>query len=150
MAWKMSSTRSWVDKLRPELEPKIVENRRRGECMLVPTPMLLVEEIRRVRKGRLTTIAKLRAKLAERTGAESACPMTTGICLSIVAGAAEEQMAHGKRPIAPYWRVVETDGKLRKSNPAGAEAQGRHLRREGHRLAKEGSKALRVEGFVGR
>jgi len=132
----MGSTATWVPKLRPELEPKIVEDRRSGTRMLVPSPMLVAAEIRKVRKGRLITAARLRRALAERTGAETVCPMTTGICLSIVAGAAEEQIGAGRRPVAPYWRVVENDGSLRLKNPAGPLAQARHLRREGHRVAK--------------
>jgi hypothetical protein len=148
MAWKMTSTRSWVAKLRPDLEPKVVEDRRSGRQTLVPSPMLVAEEIRKVKKGRLVTSQELRAALARRTGAEAACPMTTGICLSIVAGAAEEQLEAGKRPVAPYWRVVEKDGTMRKSNPAGPAVQARHLRREGHRVAKARGKELwRVEGF---
>lgn len=147
MAWKMKSTKSWVAKLRPDLEPKVVEDRS-GRQMLVPSPMLVAEEIRKVGKGRLVTSQKLRAALARRTGAEAACPMTTGICLSIVAGAAEEQIEAGKRPVAPYWRIVEKDGTMRTSNPAGPAVQARRLRREGHRVAKaRGKEVWRVEGF---
>ncbi len=150
MSWNMDSTRSWVPKLRPELEPKIVEAARTGEPMLVPTPMLLAREIRKVRKGRLTTLRRLRERLAEASGAESTCPMTTGILLSIVAGAAEEQLAAGKRPVAPYWRVVEENGALRAKNPAGPETQARRLRAEGHRVRKDRRrKAWKVEGFGG-
>jgi alkylated DNA nucleotide flippase Atl1 len=77
--------------------------------------------------------------------------MTTGICLSIVAGAAEEQIAAGRRPVAPYWRVVEADGSLRNRNPAGPLVQARHLRLEGHRVTKErGREIWRVEGFRAR
>ncbi len=64
--------------------------------------MLLAEEIRKVRKGRLTTVARLREALARTTGAETVCPMTTGTCLSIVAGAAEEQIGAARRPVAPH------------------------------------------------
>jgi hypothetical protein len=151
MPWNMKSTGSWVSKLRPELEPKIVEDRRSGAETLVPSPMLVAEEIRKVRKGRLITSRRLRRALARRTGAERACPMTTGICLSIVAGAAEEQIAAGRRPVAPYWRVVEADGSLRNRNPAGPLVQARHLRLEGHRVTKErGREIWRVEGFRAR
>lgn len=148
MPWQMKSTRSWVTKLRPDLEPKVVADRRSRTQMLVPTPMLLVAAIRRVRRGRLITVARLRSVLARRAGAETACPMTTGICLSIVAGAAEQQLAEGRRPVAPYWRVVEEDGSLRQKNPAGPQVQARHLRAEGHRITKtRGRDIWKVEGF---
>lgn len=150
MGWNMDSAASWIPKLRPELEPKIVESKRTGEPMLVPSPMQLARQIRKVRKGRLTTPKRLREKLAAEAGAESTCPMTTGILLSIVAGAAEEQLAGGSRPVAPYWRVVEEDGSLRSRNPAGAEVQARRLRAEGHRVQRDGErKRWRVESFGG-
>ncbi len=34
MSWKMRSTRSWIPKLRPDLEPKIVALARSGTKML--------------------------------------------------------------------------------------------------------------------
>ena len=148
MPWKMQSAKSWIPKLRPDLEPKIVEHRRSGTRMLVPTPLLVAEEIRKVGKGRLITPRLLRERLARRTGAETVCPMTAGICLSIVAGAAEEQIAKGKRPVAPYWRVVEQDGSLRKKNPAGAPMQAQRLRLEGHRIVERPGR-WNVEGFSG-
>ena len=79
--------------------------------MLVPSPMLVAEELRRVRRGKLITPAELRRRLARRTGAETACAMTTGICLSIVAGAAEEQLAAGRRPVAARRRRRGTAGR---------------------------------------
>jgi len=87
--------------------------------MPVPTPLLVAEEVRRVRKGRLRTPRDLRERLAPRAGADVTCPMTTGILLSINAGAAEEQIAAGKRPVAPYWRVVGEDGRLNPKWPPG-------------------------------
>ncbi len=150
MAWKMKSTKSWVAKLRPDLEPKIVHSGRTGERMLVATPLMVAEEIRKVRKGRLTTPKRIRERLADRTGAESACAMTTGIFLSILAGAAEEQLTEGKRPVAPYWRVVEEDGSLRAKNPAGPAIQAKRLRAEGHRVRKQpGRETWKVQGVRG-
>jgi alkylated DNA nucleotide flippase Atl1 len=65
-----------------------------------------------------------------------------------VAGAAEEQIEAGKRPVAPFWRVVENDGTLRKRNPAGPAVQARHLRQEGHRVTRaKGKEIWRVEHF---
>jgi hypothetical protein len=105
--------------------------------MLVPTPLLVAEEVRRVRKGRLVTSRDLRERLAARTGADITCPMTTGIFLSIIAGAAEEQLAAGKRPVAPYWRVVGDNGRLNPKWPPGPERQAERLRREGHRVTRD-------------
>lgn len=122
----------WVTKLRPELEFKLVPNPRGHGTMLVPTPLLVAEEIRRVRRGRLVTPAELRARLARRFGADQTCPLTLGILLHIVAGASEERLAAGKRAIAPYWRVVEGTGKLNPKIPFGPSRQAMHLRREGH------------------
>lgn len=100
--------------------------------MLVPTPLLAAEEIRRVRRGRLVTPADLRERLAARFGADQTCPLTMGILLHIVAGAAEEQLVAGKRPVAPYWRVVDEKGALNPRTPPGPERQATHLRNEGH------------------
>lgn len=150
MPWTMDSVPSWVAKLRPDLEPKVITVARTGRPMLVPSPMLLAREIRKVRKGRLTTPKRLRERLTASSDAASTCPMTTGILLSIVAGAAEEQIRAGRRPVAPYWRVVEENGTLRAKNPAGAAVQARHLRSEGHAIRKEPNRDLwRVEGFRG-
>jgi len=122
----------WVTKLRPELKPKVVANPRGRGTMLVPTPLLVAEEVRRVRRGRLVTPAELRERLAARFGADQTCPLTMGILLHIVAGAAEEQLAAGKRPVAPYWRVIDERGTLNPKTPPGPGRQAWHLRREGH------------------
>jgi hypothetical protein len=127
---------SWVTKLRPDQEPKVVANQRGRGTLLIPTPLLVAEEIRRVRRGRLITPAALRLQLAKRFRTDQTCPLTTGIFLSIVAGAAEEQIAAGKRPVAPYWRVVDERGRLNPKFPPGTDRQAMHLRREGHVVAR--------------
>jgi len=126
----------WVTKLRPDLKPKVVADPRGRGTMLVPTPMLVAEEIRRTRRGRLVTPAALRFTLAARFGTDKTCPFTTGIFLHIVAGAAEEQLAAGRRPVAPYWRVVGESGELNPKSPPGPARQAAHLRREGHRVRR--------------
>ena len=133
----MRTRTSWIPKLRPEQEPKLVKDPHGTGRMLVPTPLLVAEEVRRVRRGRLVTSRDLRERLAARTGADITCPMTTGIFLSIIAGAAEEQLAAGKRPVAPYWRVVGDNGRLNPKWPPGPERQAERLRREGHRVTRD-------------
>ena len=137
----------WVAKLRPELKPKVVASPRGRGTMLVPTPLLVAEEVRRVRRGRLVTPAELRRRLAIRFAADQTCPLTMGILLHIVAGAAEEQLAAGRRPVAPYWRVVDEKGALNPRIPPGSDRQAAHLRREGHLVRRmTGSGRLQVVG----
>ena len=126
----------WVDKLRPDLKPKVVHNPRGPGTMLVPSPLFVAEAIRRVRSGRLITPRVLRERMAQQFGADQSCPMTTGILLHIVAGAAEEQLHAGRRPVAPYWRVVDDKGRLNQKSPFGPARQAAHLRREGHRVER--------------
>jgi hypothetical protein len=90
----------WATKLRPDLQPKIVANRKGPGWILVPTPLLIAKEIRKVRRGQVITIRALRDRLARRCGAEAACPFTTGILMHIVAGATEEALAVGHRGTA--------------------------------------------------
>jgi len=137
----------WVAKLRPDLKPKVVASPRGRGTMLVPTPLLVAAEVRRVRRGRLVTPAELRQRLAIRFGADQTCPLTMGILLHIVAGAAEEQLAAGRHPVAPYWRVVDEQGALNPRIPPGPDRQAAHLRREGHVVRRmTGSGRLQVVG----
>ena len=132
----MRSRTPWRLKLHPEQLPKVVPDAR-GR-MLVPTPLQVAKALRRVPRSRLITPALLRARLARQSGADFTCPMTTGIFLSILAGAAEEALARGGRPIAPYWRVVDDRGRLPPKFPPGPGRQAAHLRAEGHRVSRAG------------
>lgn len=143
-----SSRVPWTQKLRPDLEAKVVQGAAVKGTMLVPTPLLVAAELRKVRRGRLITSHTLRERLARRTGADVTCPMTTGIFLNIVAGATEEALRAGMRPTAPYWRLVGSKGELNPKWPPGPERQAQHLRNEGHRIVRgRGSSAWRVAGY---
>lgn len=131
----MRSRTPWRLKLHPEQTPKVVPDRR-GR-MLIPTPMLVARALRRVPSGRLITPAQLRERLARSAGADLACPMTTGIFLNIIAGAAEESLAAGRPATAPYWRVVDEKGRLPPKFPPGPARQAAHLRKEGHRVGRD-------------
>lgn len=131
----MKSRKSWKAKLNPEQLPKVVAARQ--GTMLVPTPLLVAETLRRVPAGRLITPAQLRARLAQKAGVDVTCPLTTGIFLSIIAGATEEALSEGRRPVAPYWRVVDDKGGLPPKFPPGRARQAEHLREEGHRLTRD-------------
>ena len=110
--------------------------------MLLPTPMLVAEEIAGIPKGSLLTIPELRLRLARRFQADITCPLMTGIFYNIVAGTAEEQLAAGQPALAPYWRVILDDGTLSPKTPAGPEQQAQRLRQEGHSVIPRRAKLL--------
>ena len=114
--------------------------------MLVPAPCDVDALIKKVRKGKLVTQSQIRAKLARDHGADSTCPMTTGIFLRIAAEAAEEDLRDGKTRITPYWRVVRDTGELIDKLPGGALAQAGRLGEEGH-VIDAGSAMPKVRDF---
>ena len=136
-AFKLHTRVPWATKLRPESRAKVVPDYRGHGTLLVPTPLLVAEEIRKIRRGHLITTAELRERLARRFGATSTCPFTTGIFLNIISGAAEEELAAGRRPTAPYWRVTGAGGRLNSKWPPGPERQARHLRAEGRHVGRD-------------
>jgi len=140
----------WKQKLRPDLKPKVVMNPRGTGTLLVPTSLLVAAALRKVRRGRLITAAALRERLAKDARADTACPMTTGILMHIVAGAAEERLMAGGGPVAPYWRVVGEKGELNPKWPPGPARQADHLRAEGHRVVRKRAAGWRIEDYPGR
>ncbi len=153
----MSKTRkSWREKLEnpPKGLPKVVDGpakwkkRFGGRRVLVPTPLLVDELIRRVRKGKLVTVKQIRQRLAKDFDADSTCPLTTGIFIRIAAEVAEEDLNRGKKRITPYWRVIKEDGSLNEKTPGGARAQAARLREEGHNIEpSKTKKPPRVKDF---
>lgn len=151
----MASRKSWREKLDAEEGlPKIVPipvtmQRAHGRgTMLIARPRDVDALVRTIRKGRLATVNQLRERLAAEHGADTTCPMTTGIFLRIVAEVAEEELAAGRRRVAPYWRVLRAGGALNPKFPGGIEAQARRLRAEGHTVRPgRGKAAPRVEDY---
>lgn len=131
----MRSRTPWMLKLRPDPQPSVVSGP--SGRMLVPTPLLLARALRRVPRGRLIAPSRLRARLARAAGADVTSPMTSGMFLSILAGAAEEALAAGRPPVAPYWRVVDDRGRLPPKLPPGRACQAARLRAEGHRVSRD-------------
>lgn len=129
----MKKTRAaWSTKLRPDMQAEVVPDPKTGGRLLLPTPMLIVEEMKAVPAGELVSVPELRQRLARRFEADSACPLMTGIFYNIIAGATEESLAAGNPALAPYWRIVPPNGTLSPKTPAGPEVQARHLEAEGH------------------
>lgn len=119
-------------KLRKPAEREI-KNTEKG-IMLIPKPGDIEEFVRKIPHGKLATIDEIRNKLAKKHGAQFTCPLCAGIFLRIVAEASEEDLAEGKKDIAPYWRVVKGDGKLIEKFPGGIESHAEYLKKEGHSI----------------
>jgi alkylated DNA nucleotide flippase Atl1 len=132
---------SWQEKLADSKDlPKVVEINDRmsqrwgtGTCV-IPAPKEVDELMRKVPKGKVTTINEIRAALARRHGATIGCPITTGIFAGIAAKAAEEAKSEGKKDLTPYWRTLKSGGELNPKYPGGAEAQAARLKDEGHAI----------------
>lgn len=135
-------TKSWREKRDKPQEPKVVEvpakmQKRFGKGkMIIATPMIIDGIVRTIPKGKLATVSAIMDRLAADFDTDSACPITTGIFLNIVAKAAEEDRAAGRKRIAPYWRVLKTKGALNPKYPGGMQAHAAKLEEEGHEIDK--------------
>lgn len=130
----MARRKSWREKLEKEGEPRVVDDPKGRGRMLIPTPLMVDELVRRIPPGRLVTVGQIREKLARDFGADFTCPLVTGIFLKIVAETAEEDLGRGRKDITPYWRVVKDDGSLNPKFPGEGKIQAQYLRREGHEV----------------
>jgi len=118
--------------------------------MVIPAPREVDELMRRVPKGKLTTINQIRATLAKKHGADFACPITTGIFAWIAAHAAEEARAEGKKRITPWWRTLKGTGELNPKFPGGVQMHARLLAAEGHRVEQQPKRKMPRIGLVER
>jgi hypothetical protein len=110
--------------------------------LVIPAPIEVDQLMKKVPKGKLTTINEIRSALAAKHKATIGCPLTTGIFAWISAYAAEEQKQQGKTNITPYWRTLKTGGFLNEKYPGGVEAQKLLLEQEGHVVIKKGKNYL--------
>lgn len=141
---------SALHKLQADRLPKIVTELPAGvrswakgipnATMVISTPKEVDGIIRRVPKGKVTTINDIRAHLAARHGTTLACPVTTGLFVIIAAKAAEELRALGRLRLTPYWRVLKLGGELNEKFPGGAQAQRARLEAEGVPVVAKGRK----------
>ncbi|MFN8244818.1 MAG: hypothetical protein U0T56_00345 [Ferruginibacter sp.] len=134
---KGKTSPSWRSKLEKEMEPRLVGvpdawARAMGTGkMLIPTPRLIDDLVKKIPKGKLATVNQLRETLAARYHADVTCPLTTGIFLNISAHAAEEDISAGKKRVTPYWRVLKEGGLLNPKFPGGCAMHASRLKAEG-------------------
>jgi hypothetical protein len=142
-----SRRKSWREKLADSKDlPKTGEiegrmSKRWGEgTMVIPAPLEVDALMRKVRRGKLTTIDAIRRALATRHGVTMACPMTTGIFAWIAAYAADEAESEGSSRVTPYWRTLKAGGELNPKYPGGIKNLRARLAAEGHRVVKKGNR----------
>jgi len=114
--------------------------------MVIPAPIEVDEIMRKVPKGKLTTINEIRAALARKHNVDVGCPITTGIFAWIAAHAADEAAAEGARRVTPYWRTLKSGGELNPKYPGGVPGLKKLLLSEGHRVVQK-RKRFFVENF---
>ena len=114
----------------------------KGASMVVSTPHEINAIISAIPLGKLLTISTIREFLAAKYHTDVACPISTGIFITIVARAAEERRSQGETTLAPYWRVLRAEGALNPKYPEGTDIQQRLLEAEGFRCIPQGKKIL--------
>ena len=137
--------KSWIEKLNDSKGlPKVEKitgklSKRWGTgTVAIPAPMEVNNLMRKVPRGKVTTINEIRAALAKKHRATIGCPITTGIFSWISAHAAEEEREKGRKDITPWWRTLKTGGILNEKYPGGVENQKRLLEKEGHKVVSKG------------
>lgn len=146
----MKPVKSWKEKLADSKDlPRVQEipERMRAKwgqgTLVIPSPKEVDEMMRRVPKGKVTTVNQIRMALAKRHKATIACPMTTGIFAWIASHAAEEEaVVRPKARTNPYWRTLKTGGVLNEKYPGGIARQKAQLKAEGHTVIKKGKHYL--------
>jgi hypothetical protein len=145
--------RSWREKLADSKDfPKVCKidaskSKRWGTgTFVIAAPVEVDELMRKVPKGKLTTIDEMRKVLAKRHGATIACPITTGIFAWIAAHAAAEGSAAKVKNTTAFWRTLKTGGELNPKYPGGVDLLKRKLRSEGHHVTQRGKRYF-VDGY---
>ena len=143
----LGGRKTWREKLADDKDlPKVVKldgaaiAHYGAETLAIPAPREVDALMRKVPRGKLATINDLRTAVARRHGADTACPITTGIFAWIAAHAAREAAAAGEAEITPYWRILKVKGELNPRFPGGITELTTRLEAEGHTVAQKGKR----------
>jgi alkylated DNA nucleotide flippase Atl1 len=114
-----------------------------GDRVVLVNPSEIVECMRLVPYGQVTTLGEICQKVAREHGVDACCTLTSGIHVMTAANAAAEVAQRGGDLSIPYWRTLKIDGYLNPKYPGGEEGQARLLQAEGHQILGKG-KGMRV------
>ncbi|TBR19802.1 MAG: hypothetical protein EPO57_02075 [Chitinophagaceae bacterium] len=140
-----TSKKTWKEKLLDSKDlPKVVKIPARMEkkfskgTIAVPAPIEVDAIMKKVKKGKLITINKIREKIAKKHSATIGCPITAGIFAWIASHAAQEDKVAGIKKYTPYWRTLKQGGVINEKYPGGIEEQAILLEAEGHHIIQKG------------
>jgi len=110
-----------------------------GSRMYFAPPLDYDRVMKRVPRGKVITVGKIREHFARQSGADFTEPITAGVFVSIAAWASHQRAEDE----TPYWRTLKANGELNEKYPGGVEAQRKKLEDEGHTIIQRGRKNLR-------
>lgn len=113
-------TASWREKIaKPKQSKKVVLDTdfagiKAGSRLFVATPAIVDQYLRRIPRGEVRTIERMRNELARRNQCDATCPVSTAIFLRMSAEAALEDLAEGKvlDEVTPFWRLIDPTSKI--------------------------------------
>lgn len=87
-----------------------------GKLLLVGTPQIIDQYIKKIPYGQTRTINRLRNELARQWKADATCPVSTAIFIRISAQAAIDAMHQGAiiSDITPFWRLLTSQDTITK------------------------------------
>lgn len=148
----MKTRKTWTEKLADAKNlPRVIKlagaarKRWGGTTMVIAAPAEVDALMKRVPRGRVTTINALRTQLARNHRTETTCPITTGVFAWIAAHASEEAAQAGSKRPTPWWRTLKGDGELNAKYPGGVAEQKKRLAAEGHQFVQRGAKVRVVD-----
>jgi len=150
-----SKKKTWQEKLSNKKDlPKILILEKRFPCynavhkmgaevgdkIVLVNPDEVMELVKKVPKGKLTTIVEICKGIAKRYKVKGCCSLTTGIFIMTAANASEEAKRESKDLEIPYWRTLKADGYLNEKYPGGAESHKALLEAEGFSVIGKGKR----------
>ena len=111
-----------------------------GDSVVLVNPGKVVELMKKVSRGKITTIVEICKSIAKEYNVKGCCSLTTGIFIMTAANAAEESLEEGKDLNIPYWRTLKADGFLNDKYPGGQESQKKLLEKEGFKIISRGKR----------
>ncbi len=130
--------KSWTEKLNVNKDPKVIRMEESfsdipaDSMMLVATPALVDDYIRKIPKGKMVDMKTLRKDLAADFHADNSCPLSTAIFVRIAAEAAFEQFISGRKleEITPFWRVIQPGSKMASKLTFGEDFLNKQIKAE--------------------